>query len=158
MKLQTSLVYSLSLALPLIVSGCRNPAKEATLEIIRMPAQQRERALSQLSPEQQLDVYVYADTKIDPPLILAQEIASNWKSTLPPVKNRLESETDGATLAGLVMILSAVSTDHCSLADREDVLSAASRAIAKIGIPYRELAEKQLREIAHPDNQLPPCR
>jgi hypothetical protein len=140
-----------------LASGCSYPDKEAAWEIIKMPPEQRGQALSRLSPEKQINIFVYANTKIEPPLILAGEVASNWKSTLPVVKQRLASETDARTLAGMMMILSVVSANYCSLSNREDVLSAASQAVNKLGEPYRDLAEKQLKEIAHPLNRLPPC-
>ncbi len=141
-----------------LISGCSNPDKEAAWAIIRTPSEQRGQALSRLTPEKQVDIFVYADTKIEPPLILAGEVASNWKSTLPIVKQRLASETDSRILAGMMMILSATSSQYCSLSDREDVLSAASQAVNKIGAPYRDLAEKQLKEITHPQNRLSPCQ
>jgi hypothetical protein len=152
---------SLSICLVVLVasiSWCSNPDKEAAWEIIKTPQEQRGQALSKLSPEKQVDVFVYADTKIEPPVILAGEVASNWKSTLPVIKQRLVSETDGGTLAGMMMILSAVSAQYCSLSGREDVLSVASQAVDKIDAPYRDLAKKQLREITHPQNQLSRCQ
>jgi len=158
MKRQMALICScLGLFLTLI-SGCSNPDKEAAWEIIKMPTEQRGPALSRLAPEKQVDVFLYAYTQIEPPRILAGEVASNWKSTLPVVKNRLVSETNPPMLAGLMMILSAVSANYCALSEREDVLTAASQAVNKLGAPYRDLAEKQLKEIAHPEKQLPPCR
>jgi hypothetical protein len=156
-RLLTPLWMGLGVLLTLI-SGCSNPDKEAAWEIIRTPSEQRGQALSRLTPEKQVDIFVYADTKIEPPLILAGEVASNWKSTLPVVKQRLASETDSRILAGMMMILSATSSQYCSLSDREDVLSAASQAVNKIGAPYRDLAEKQLKEITHPQNRLSPCQ
>jgi hypothetical protein len=153
----TPLWMGLGVLLALIL-GCSNPDKEAAWAIIRTPSEQRGQALSRLTPEKQVDIFVYADTKIEPPLILAGEVASNWKSTLPIVKQRLASETDSRILAGMMMILSATSSQYCSLSDREDVLSAASQAVNKIGAPYRDLAEKQLKEITQPQNRLSPCQ
>ena len=144
--------------LPAWISGCSNPDKEAAREIIRTPREQRGQALSRLSPEKQVDVFVYADTKVEPAVILAGEVARNWKSTLPIVKQRLASETDARTLAGMMMILSATSAQYCSLSGREDILSVASQAVSKIDPPYRDLADKQLKEITHPQNQLPFCQ
>jgi hypothetical protein len=149
----SSLGVFLALAL-----GCSNPDKEAAWEIIRMPPEQRGQALSRLPPEKQMDIFVYADTKIEPPMTLALEVASNWKSMLPVVTQRLASETDARTLPGLMMILFAVSANYCALSERDDVLIAASRAVKKIDAPYRDAAERQLKEITHPQNKLPPCR
>lgn len=154
-RLHSGCAFGVLLAL---ISGCSDPDRETAWKIIKMSPEQRIQALSRLAPEKQVDIFVYAYTRIEPPTILAGEVASNWKSTLPVVKQRLTSETDDRILAGMMMILSATSAQYCSLSDREDVLSAASQAANKIGAPYRDLAEKQLEKITHPQNRLSPCR
>jgi hypothetical protein len=142
----------------LIFSGCTNPDKELTNEILNKPREQRGVALSRLSGEKQVDVYLYAYRRMEPPVILAGELADNWRTTLQPVTVRLAREDNETSAVGLMMILSAISSQYCSLAKRDDVLTAATEAISKIRQPYSELAERQLRLMKTPEKQLPPCR
>jgi hypothetical protein len=140
------------------IGGCANPDRDLTREVIRLPVEERGQALSKFPAEKQLDLYMYAYTRMEPPVILAGEVASNWQTTLPVIKARLSTERYDHSLAGLMMILSAISSQYCSLAKRDDVLAVASQAVNKIEPPYRDLANEQLNQLMHPGKQLPPCQ
>lgn len=140
------------------VSGCSSSEEKLAKSVVKMSADERSQTLSRLSPETQLYIYTYAYTRNEPPIILAKEIAADWKSVLPVLEARLKSENNETVLAGLIMILPVISANYCTLSGREDVLSAAAQAAAKLGPPYRELAEKQVEEIRHLDTNLPTCR
>lgn len=143
----------------LLLLSCDPPPERSTaLRILEMPTEQRLRAMSELPPEKQVDVFLYAYTSVEPPKILAGEVAQNWKVTLPVIKDRLAKESRESYLDGLMLTLSAISARYCSLADRTDVLLVASRAVEKIGPPYRELADEQLARLKQPSADLPPCR
>jgi hypothetical protein len=129
-----------------------------TREIVKMPHEQREVVLSKLTGEEQIEVYLYAYTRMEPPVILAGEMASNWPSTLPVIAKRLKTEESETSLVGLMMVLSAISSHFCSLETNNDVLEGASQVVTKIKPPYRELADKQLKEMKEPNRQLPLCR
>lgn len=158
MKMRGALRFLLGYVLSSAISGCANPDKELTRELLSLPVEQRAQALSKFPAEKQLDLYMYAYNRMEPPVILAGEVARNWQTTLPVIKSRISTEKSDHLLAGLMMILSAMSSQYCSLAKRDDVLAVASQAVSKIGPPYRDLARKQLNEIRHPENQLPSCR
>jgi hypothetical protein len=81
------------------VGSFADDAKQARA-ILRLPSEQRRQALTQLTPDKQLDVYLYAATRVEPPLILANELAGNRQSILPRVKDRLASEVDERRLDG----------------------------------------------------------
>jgi hypothetical protein len=136
----------------------RDPIAERAEAIVHMPSEERRQAVSGLRPDEQLDVYMYAYTKMEPPKVLASEVASSWKTVLPILESRTTSETSSRKLAGLIMIFAAISYNECSLAGQQDVLATTSEAVTKISPPFRKVAEEQLREIAHPTKQLPPCR
>jgi hypothetical protein len=142
----------------LISGGCKNPDKELATEILNLPREQRGVALSRLSGEKQVDVYLYGYRRMEPPVILAGELADNWRTTLQPITDRLAREDNETSAVSLIMILSAISSQYCSLANRDDVLAAATQALSKIKPPYSELAERQLRLMKTPEKQLPPCR
>jgi len=142
----------------LLVIGCADPEKELANKILRMPIEQRAGELSQLSAKQQVDVYLYVYRRTEPPVILAGELAKNWRATLPSITSRLENEQNETSIAALMLALSAVSSQYCSLAERNDVLAVAQQAVSRIGPPYRDLAERQLSLMKHPEKQLPPCR
>jgi len=57
-----------------------------------------------------------------------------------------------------MLALSAISSQYCSLAERNDVLVVAKQAVSRIGPPYRDLADRQLNLMKHPEKQLPPCQ
>jgi hypothetical protein len=143
-----------------LVSGCKGcadaNAKQAT-EIIQLPPDQRRQALVRLSPDKQLDVYLYAATSVEPPLILANELASNGPPILPLVKDRLAAEVDERRFTQLMMILVAISASDCSLEKRQDILSVVEQAIPKMKEENRQSANHLLEAITHPMKQLPPC-
>jgi hypothetical protein len=60
----------------LILAGCTNPKKELTRQILDSPVEQRGLILANLSGEKQVDVYLYAYHKIEPPVILAAELVT----------------------------------------------------------------------------------
>jgi hypothetical protein len=138
--------------------GCWNPnpnAKRAR-EIIRMPSEQRRQVLASLPPGMQVDIYIYASTNFEPPFLL-YEVAPNWKLILPVVKERLSTGTDDLTNFQLLWLLVAISESYCSLTERQDVLNAASQAVARMG-PYKAAAQEPLRRLNHtPANHLPTC-
>jgi hypothetical protein len=109
-----------------------------------------------MSPKKQLDVYMAAAMKLEPPIPYQGYLAANWRTVLPVVKERLASESDGR-LAALMPILVIISGNFCSLAERNDVLSLISQAIPRVGELYRASVEEDLRKIAHPTKQLTPC-
>jgi hypothetical protein len=157
MKGQTTRRILISILCINALSGCADPTRKLTYEIVRTPPEQRATALSRLPAERQLDVYEYAYRRMEPSVILAGEVASNWRTTLPVITDRLARNNSEQSLVGLMMILSTVSSQNCSLAKRNDTLLAASQAVSKISPPYRELAERQLKKIKNPDSDLPPC-
>jgi hypothetical protein len=138
--------------------GCTDPETKQARALVAMPSEQRRRALSELSPNRQLDVYLYAATKVEPGLLLTDELAGNWRAILPGLKERLASETDETRLSPLILILVAISSTQCSLAERSDILTVASQAVAKMSHRRRQLGEEQLRAVAHPGKQLAPCK
>jgi hypothetical protein len=158
MNRQMKLAFSFCYVLFSLVGGCATPERQLTREIIETPVDKRASVLARFPADKQLDIFMYAYTKMEPPRILAGELASNWRTTLPVVKAHLMTDTDEVTLSGMMMILSAVSSQYCSLEDRSDILTAASQAVGKIRAPHRELAEQQLKQIAHPEMHLPPCQ
>ncbi len=124
---------------------------------MRMSALERKQAFASMSPIKQMDVYMAAATKLEPPIPYQGYLGANWKSVLPLVKERLASESDGR-LAVLMPILVIISDNYCSLAERKDVLSLVSQAIPRMGDLYRASAEEDLKRIVHPTKQLPPCQ
>lgn len=142
----------------LLLIGCEAPERVVTLRIIKLPAEQRLAAMSDLPAEKQVDVFLYAQSRVEPPISLAGEVAHNWRSTLPVIRDRLATESREDHLAGLMLALSAISSTFCSVSDRSDVIIAASAAVEKIGPPHRELAEEQLKRVKYPSAVLPPCR
>lgn len=142
----------------LIVTGCTNPDKELADRILRTPREQRGLELSRLSGERQVDTYLYIYRRTEPPVILAGELAENWRTTLPSITSRLGKEANETSTVALMMALSAISSQYCSVADRKDVLTVAQQAVSRIGPPYKDLAERQLNRMEHPEKQLPPCQ
>jgi len=151
------LILSAVSLLSAVSAGCSSPDEKLARSVIRMTPEERRATLSHLRPETEIYVYTYAYTRNEPPLILASEIAPDWKSVLPVLSVRLKSERNEAILAGLIMVLPVISEHYCSLSGRDDILSAASQAATKLEPPYRELADKQIEEIRRPDAKLPPC-
>jgi hypothetical protein len=131
-------------------------AKQA-LEIMRMPEDQRQQAFAKLSPNKQVDVYLAGRMRVEPPLLSQFYLASNWRSVLPVVKDRLTTESDGR-LASLMPVLVAISNNYCSFAERKDVTSLVSQAIPRMGRLYQESAEEDLKKISRPNKELPPCQ
>jgi|SRR5579883_121413 len=142
------------------LSGCgdsSDPDVERAKAIVRLSADQRQKALVELPLDKQLDVYLYAATKVEPPLVLAKEVASNGPSILLTVKNRLAAEADDRRFTQLMLILVAVSASHCSLEKRSDILDIVQRTIPRMKEENKETASHLLEAIKHPDKQLPPC-
>jgi hypothetical protein len=128
---------------------------------MEMSPQQRREAFAGMPPNKQLDVYLYGSLRFEPGLMFSDEVASNWKSVLPVVKERLASEsTHNEDRTQLLWLLATISQNYCSLADRKDVLTAASQAIAGMDNAHRQYAEEPLNRISHPTNnkQLPSCQ
>jgi hypothetical protein len=138
--------------------GCTDPNAKHARAIIEMSPQQRRQALAELPPDKQLDVYLYAATRVEPPLILANELVANGPSILPQLKGRLASERDERRFTQLMLILVAISAGDCSLEKRRDVLGIVEQAIPKMKEDNKQLAEHLLAAVAHPPRQLPPCR
>lgn len=138
-------------------SGCTNPDAEQARAIIRMSPQQRREAFAGLPPSKQLDVYLYAATKVEPGLIFSDDVAANWRSVLPVLKERLASESNEKSRLQLIWLLAAISDNYCSLAERKDVLGVASQATAAMGELRKTSADEALRKIANPPKQLSEC-
>ncbi len=138
-------------------SGCADANAKQARAIIQLPPEQRRQALVALAPDQQLDVYLYAATRVEPPLILATELASNGPSILPRLKDRLASEVDDRRFTQLMLILVAISASDCSLEKRRDILSVVEQAIPKMKEENRQLANHLLEAVTHPAKQLSPC-
>lgn len=130
---------------------------EKARTIVQLPADRRPKALAELPLNKQLDVYLYAATKIEPPLVLAKEVASNGPPILPFVRDRLASEADDRRFTQLMLILVAVSASQCSLEKRADILDVVHRAIPRMKEENKETANHLLEAIEHPAKQLPPC-
>jgi hypothetical protein len=142
------------------LAGCghsTDPNVEQAKAIIRLPVNQRPKALAELPLNKQLDVYLYAATRVEPPLVLAKEVASNGPSILPTVRDRLAAEADDRRFTQLMLILVAVSASQCSLEKRADILDVVQRAIPRMKEENRETANHLLEAIKHPEKQLPPC-
>ncbi len=125
--------------------------------IVQLPREQRRQALAALPPDKQLDVYLYAATRIEPPVILANELAMNGPSILPHVRDRLASERNDRRFTQLMLILVAISASDCSLEKRTDILGVIEQAIPRMSKADGELANHLLEGITHPLKQLPPC-
>lgn len=138
-------------------SGCADEDTKQARAIIQLSSDQRRQALARLAPDKQLDVYLYAATRVEPPLILANELASNGPSILPHLKARLVSEVDDRRFTQLMLILVAISSSSCSLEKRTDILKIVEQTIPKMEEENRQLANHLLEGITHPAKQLSPC-
>lgn len=123
----------------------------------RMNAQQRRDALGKMSPEKQLDIYLAASGE-EPGHNFSYDVANNWRSILPALKLRLNSQPGEAERIQLLWLLASISENYCSLTERNDVLKVASEVVDQMGESNRRYAEEPLRRITHPTKQLPPCR
>lgn len=124
---------------------------------MKLPLEQRRQTLAKLPPETQVDLYVYAATKREPPFLLG-EIAENWKSVLPVVEKRLSTERSDEARYQLVWLLVAIAENYCFLSDQTDVLERASRAANDAGV-YSAGALDGLERLRHSHNLvLPPCQ
>lgn len=139
----------------LVCIGCTDPNVKLAREIKNMPPQQQREALAKLPGAKQLDVYLAARAG-EPGINFAGEIASNWKSVLPALAQRLPSQRGPSARMQLLWLLAAIS-DECSLTKRDDVLAAASEAIGGLG-EYKQYGEAVLTTIIHPAKPLPPCQ
>lgn len=156
--MSTSRIVSLQIAILLLIAiGCANPEKKLADRVIRMPFEQRAVELSHLSGKEQVDLYLYIYHRTEPPVILAGELAKNWRTTLPSITSRLENEQNESSTAALMLALSAISSQYCSLAERYNVLAVAQQAVSRAGPPYKDLADRQLYLMKYPEKQLPPC-
>ncbi len=136
--------------------GCMSPELAEVRRIKGMPVENRLHYFSSLPPERQIELYVFAATKIEPP-VLFLEVAPNWKRVLPVIKKRLGSEENELSRYQLLWLLAAISENYCALADRKDVLEAAELSIAVMHA-YRDLAREPLERIIQSRlKQHPPC-
>ena len=143
----------------LALAGCLPPLDsdgQQALAIARMPAEEAQRAINKLSPDKQVDVYLAGGTQVEPPLMLQGYLAPNWRAVLPVVKARLASASS-ARVFELSNLLLIISQNFCSLAERDDVLSAVSAAGPRAG-PYRTSVEEDLKKILQPAKKLPTCQ
>ena len=138
------------------LTGCGPDAKQARA-MRQITPQQRREAVASMPPEKQLDVYLIAAGG-EPGHNFSYDLASNWKSVLPALKQRLASQPGEAERVQLLWLLAAISENYCSLAERKDVLDAASRVVASMGASNKQYAEEPLRRVIHPTKQLPPCQ
>lgn len=122
-----------------------------------MPEDRRQREVDRLSPDKQVDVYLAGITEIEPPLMMDEYLAANWKSVLPVIRDRMALGSDDR-LPRLMPTLVTISNKYCSLADRKDVLDAVSAALPRMGGLYQASAEEDLNKIAHPTKQLAHCQ
>jgi hypothetical protein len=139
-----------------LLSGCGPDARQARA-MRQITPQQRREAFASMPPEKQLDVYLISAGG-EPGHIFSYDLASNWKSVLPVLKQRLSSQRGEAERVQLLWLLAAISENYCSLAERKDVLDAASRAVASMGASSKQYAQEPLRRVIHPTKQLPPCQ
>jgi hypothetical protein len=156
--MRPALFLALSCVLAFL-SGCERPDPVASQAraIVQLPPEQRRKALVELPLDKQLGVYLYAATRVEPPLILAKELASNGPSILPILKDRLASEANDRRFTQLMLILVAVSAGDCSLEKRTDILDTVQRAIPRMNQENQQTANHLLESIVHPERQLAPC-
>ncbi len=138
-------------------SGCTDPQMKEAKAIVRMPPTERRQALAALSPERQLDVYVFAASNVEPPLLLAGDIAPHGQLVLPALKRRLASEQNEVRFTQLLLILVAMSAETCSLEQRNDVLDVVRQRIERMTTSNKQLADHLVGQITHPTNKLNPC-
>ncbi len=120
---------------------------------------QRRDALTKLTPNKQLDVYL-AGNRQEPGINFAYEVAGNWRVVLPVLKERLTAEPDEANRFHLLWLLASIAENFCDLRQRQDVLQVASKAVAAMSGGYKQYAEEPLRRITNltTDKQLPACQ
>jgi hypothetical protein len=148
----------LALTASALLFGCpREPIQEEARRILSLPEHEQREAIGRLPPDKQLDVDIYAATSVEPPDSLALEIAPNWKSILPVLRTRMETELNDRKLSEYMMILFAVSATQCSLRNRSDILDVAATSLSRFRPPYKTTAEDQLKQISGPHKNLPPC-
>ncbi len=141
------------------LTGCGPDAREARA-LAKMAPQQRRDAFASMPPGKQVDVYLYAALKFEPGVMFSDEVANNWKSILPIVKERLASKSTGdGRRTQLLWLLATISQNYCSLENRKDVLAVAAEAVTTMDEANKQYAVEPLRRITHPsiNKQLQPC-
>jgi hypothetical protein len=141
------------------LTGCGPDARTARA-VMQMNPQQRREAFAAMPPNKQLDVFLYAALKFEPGKIFLDDVAVNWRSVLPFVKDRLASSaTSDAERIQLLWLLAAITDRYCSLGERQDVLTAASQSVAKMDDRHKAYAREPLTMILHSNRSkgLSPC-
>lgn len=130
---------------------------KTTRRLIPMSSEQRRETLAALSPDQRLDVFLYAATRLEPPILLANEVAADAPGVLPALTSRMTTELDNARFAKLMLVLAAISTTRCSVEHREDILGIVRQGVSRISPEQRTLANQMLIAMERPAKELPPC-
>ncbi len=156
-----SKLFPLTVVITLICStGCdrgHNGDAKIARSLIGMSTQQRAEVIRGLPVDEQLDVYLYAGTKIEPPLILANEVSAAGPRILTPLKDRLSAEPDDGRFVKLMLILVSVSANDCSLDKREDILAIVRLRVSKMQSGSRDTAAHLLDLITHPEKPMASC-
>lgn len=148
----------------LCLTGCLTecgPDAREVRALTRMNPSQRRAVFASMSPNRQLDIFLYAALKMEPGRAFLDDVAVNWRTVLPIIKARLVSNsTRDAERTELLWLLATIADRYCSLAQRGDILTVASQAVAKMDPARKPYAEEPLRLITHPNltKALPPCQ
>src|SRR5579872_2393136 len=161
--MQAKALSALTFCACLLLNGCEvetKPSPEVQKQgekLMQMTTPERQKALAQMTPEEQLNVYLYGQ-RHEPPMNSDVLIAPNWKALLPVVKVRLVAEHDEPKIAYMIALLKVISNTQCSLAARKDLADVASKAMNRVdSSPYDRDIGGDFYSMLHPVKPLPAC-
>ena len=113
-----------------------------------LPPEQRGDRFSNYPFETQVDVYLFASTRVHPPEFgYAYDIARNGKAVLPVLNQKLREEKSQSRQERLLYVYEVMSEFFYPLKKDEEVIALVKQTISRMTSPYKERAELSLRSI-----------
>jgi len=141
------------------LESCRNNTPPEYRRLFKLPRERQAEEFQKYSPEEQVEIYMYALRAVEPPATqFGTFLANNGRKVLPPVLAKLRQERNDWLKFHLVEVLYTMHRERCSLKDDAEVVEAIRGAISTIKDgTYRNLTESSLKTILEQPGAQEPC-
>lgn len=133
-----------------VTSSCQASEHATAKDFLRMPPRERDRAILEYSPEQQVDLYLKVVLGQHPPdLGLADAIASNGSKIVPALTERLVADDrDVAKMHLLDVFLRMKQLEYYPVAEDDKTMALLQQQVAMMEDPqWKEISSNMLEKI-----------
>lgn len=145
MYLKGFLAPALVICLGMLASRCQQPPEYTKL--LELPEDQRHAEFKKMPIEKQIDIYLLSMTREPPDLGFEDALASQGRTVIPPLLERLRKEPEEYRQSDLIYVFEVMNRKYLSLKEEKDVITSIENVVARMNHPTWKGRSKKALDI-----------